>query len=179
MVDATWEKPKNQPITLKKSGTERLKFLIGGLLILASVVYLIISGTAAGARYFITVESLLSNADYVGQTVRISGAVIGDTIEFVADEDSTTITFTMTNIPDTFDDLASTLHEAVNDPDAPRITVVVRNQPMPDLLQHEAQAIVSGYLGEDGIFYANELLLRCPSRYESDIPQQSANSDEA
>ena len=37
---------------------------------------------------------------------------------------------------------------------------------MPDLLQHEAQAIMTGRLGDDGVFYADELLLKCPSRYE-------------
>jgi cytochrome c-type biogenesis protein CcmE len=42
----------------------------------------------------------------------------------------------------------------------------------PDLLQNEAQAIVTGELGEDGIFYANELLLRCPTRYEEAVPDQ-------
>jgi cytochrome c-type biogenesis protein CcmE len=44
---------------------------------------------------------------------------------------------------------------------------------MPDLLQNEAQAILSGYLGEDGIFHANELLLKCPSRFEEALPDQS------
>ena len=37
---------------------------------------------------------------------------------------------------------------------------------MPDLLQHEAQAILTGALGVDGVFYASELLLKCPSRFE-------------
>ncbi|NJL57955.1 cytochrome c maturation protein CcmE [bacterium] len=34
---------------------------------------------------------------------------------------------------------------------------------MPDLLQHEAQAILTGTLGDDGVFYATELLLKCPA----------------
>jgi cytochrome c-type biogenesis protein CcmE len=45
--------------------------------------------------------------------------------------------------------------------------------PRPDLLRHEAQAIVTGRMGEDGVFYADELLLKCPTRYEEEIPLQA------
>ena len=37
---------------------QRNKFLIGGLLILAAVVYLIFSSTQASAEYFMTVDEL-------------------------------------------------------------------------------------------------------------------------
>jgi len=46
------------------------------------------------------------------------------------------------------------------------------NQAMPDLLQHEAQAILTGKLEEDGTFMATELLLKCPSRFEEKTPGQ-------
>jgi cytochrome c-type biogenesis protein CcmE len=45
--------------------------------------------------------------------------------------------------------------------------------PKPDLLQHEAQAIMTGRLGEDGKFFADELLLKCPTKYEDAVPEQS------
>jgi cytochrome c-type biogenesis protein CcmE len=45
--------------------------------------------------------------------------------------------------------------------------------PKPDLLRNEAQAIMTGHLGEDGIFYAEELLLKCPTRYEEAVPEQA------
>jgi len=67
--------------------------------------------------------------------------------------------------------LATVLHEAVNDPDAPRLKVVYEDV-KPDLLKHEAQAILRGQLGEDGRFYADEVLLKCPTRYEEDVPGQ-------
>ena len=37
---------------------QRTKFLLGGLLILAAVVYLIASSTQASAEYFMTVEEI-------------------------------------------------------------------------------------------------------------------------
>ncbi len=67
--------------------------------------------------------------------------------------------------------LAEALHAAVSDPAARRLQVVYVG-PKPDLLRHEAQAIVTGHLGEDGVFYADELLLKCPTRYEEEVPLQ-------
>lgn len=172
MVDATWEKP----LALKSSSsaipTGRWKFMVGGLLMLGAVAYLIFSGTAAGARYFITVDDLLADPDaYAGQTVRISGAVIGDTI--VYDEQNLILDFTIASIPAEFDDLAKALYDAVNDPTVGRLHIHITNEVKPDLLQNEAQAIITGELGEDGIFYASELLLKCPSRYEESNPGQA------
>lgn len=169
---ATWEKSaaKNDVLAGAKR-LERLKFIIGGVLLLGVVAYLMISGTAAGARYFVSVDTLLSDSEYVGQTVRISGAVIGSTIEY--DAQNLILDFTVAHIPDEFDDLAYELYLAVQDPTRASIPVHIEGEVMPDLLQNEAQAILTGTLGEDGIFYASELLLKCPSRYEEGVPSQA------
>ncbi len=168
-MENTWEKPRiiSAP---RKTRSEYAKFLVGGALMLIAVVVLIISATTSGAHYFITIDALLSNPDYVGKTVRMSGAVIGDSI--VYDQSILSLDFTVVNIPEDTTDLARTLHEAVNNPTAARVPVHLDNEVKPDLLQHEAQAILTGKLGEDGVFYATELLLKCPSRYEENVPAQ-------
>jgi cytochrome c-type biogenesis protein CcmE len=169
MAELTWTKAEQPPVA-SGSSINRLKFIIGGVLLLAAVIYLIISATTSGAQYFITVEELVSNPAYIGQTVRISGAVDGNTI--VYDSSNLIIDFSIANIPEEINDLAVTLHNAVNDPGAARLQVHIENQVKPDLLQHEAQAILTGRMGDDGIFYATELLLKCPSRYEEAAPSQ-------
>ena len=69
--------------TTEKSSGGRAKFIIGGLLIFAAVVYLIISSTQASAQYFLTVEELYTKGDSVAdRDLRISGAVIGDSIQY-------------------------------------------------------------------------------------------------
>jgi len=68
--------------------------------------------------------------------------------------------------------LGKVLYDAVNDPGRTRIPVVYIG-PKPDLLRHEAQAIMTGEMGEDGVFYADELLLKCPTKYEEAVPEQS------
>ncbi len=171
MAQATWEKTGSaNPQLLLRKNSGRWKFLVGGLLILSAVAYLVVSGTLTNARFFITVDELLGDTDYSGQSVQVSGAVLGDTINY--DADNGIIRFTIVNLPAQFDDLATALNVAVNNPASTRLQVVVENSAMPDLLQHEAQAILPGRLGEDGIFYATDLLLKCPSRFETDGPQQ-------
>ena len=34
----------------------------------------------------------------------------------------------------------------------------------------------TGALGEDGVFYATEILLKCPSRYQESVPDQAVKS---
>jgi cytochrome c-type biogenesis protein CcmE len=154
----------------------RLKFIIGGLLILASVVYLIASSTQASAEYFLTVDELKAKgASVIDRNLRASGAVIGDTIQY--DAASLNLTFTVANVPgdnaevEAQGGLAKVLHDAVVDPDRERIQVIY-NGPKPDMLRDEAQAIMTGHLGTDGIFYADELLLKCPTKYEPAVPSQ-------
>lgn len=178
MTEVTWEKTGDIKAKVKPvSRNERMKFLVGGGLILVAIAYLIFSGTVGGAQYFITIDDLVNNPDYVGTTVRVTGAVDGETIMY--DEENLIIEFEVANVPTEIDDLAKVLHEAVNDPDVSRVPVYVENQVKPDLLQHEAQAIMTGELGEDGVFYAGELLLKCPSRYEEGVPEQVEAESEA
>src|SRR5690349_14489290 len=108
---AAWEKPIGVGAIPRasKSSAERLKFLIGGGLILAAVLYLLITGTLSGAQYFITVDDLLAKPEYVGQTVRITGAVIGDTIQY--DDKNLLITFTVANIASAPPDLGQALRD--------------------------------------------------------------------
>jgi cytochrome c-type biogenesis protein CcmE len=155
----------------------RGKFIVGGVLILAAVVYLIATSTAAGAQYFFTVEELFAKGEAaVGTPARVSGAVLGDTIQY--DPQTLELKFTVAHIPadnellEEEGGLAMALSEAVSDPTRQRLDVVYYGV-MPDLLKHEAQAIMSGRLGEDGVFYADELLLKCPTRYDEVVPEQS------
>lgn len=148
----------------------RSKFMIGGLIIAAAVVYLVISATKATAEYYLTVSELQENSStYTGQNVRISGAVMGDSIQY--DPESFSLRFTIADIPGDIDEinaqggLSQVLRQAVLDEDRPHLDVVYSG-PQPDMLTNEAQAILTGSLGSDGVFYVDEILMKCPSHYE-------------
>ncbi len=155
----------------------RGKFIIGGVLILAAVIYLIISSTRANAEYFMTVDELKAKgSSMVGQNVRISGAVAGNTIQF--NPQTNDLSFEIANVPGdnatiaAEGGLAKVLHEAVVDPKRSRLMIVYHG-PKPDLLRDEAQAIITGHMGSDGAFHADELLLKCPTKYQQAVPSQA------
>lgn len=156
--------------------SNQLRFIIGGLLFFAAVLLLIISATQATAEFFMTVAELQSSEeDLTGQSLRVSGAVIGETIKY--DPDTGLLHFTIAHIPGDEDEidaqggLEAALHQAVNDPESPQLKVVYHGAP-PDMLKNEAQAILTGSLNSQGVFEAEELLLKCPSKYEEDLPSQ-------
>jgi len=157
--------------------TGKMKYILAGSLIVAAVVYLIVTSTGSTAHYFLTIEEIRAmDQEATDRGLTVSGAVLGETIEY--DPSQPQLTFTIVQVPGDPKEvqraggLAKVLHDAVNDPDAPRLTVVY-DDVKPDLLQHESQAIVRGQLGEDGRFYADELLLKCPTRYEEGVPGQA------
>lgn len=153
------------------------KFVIGGLLILGAVILLIWNAAQSTQEFFMTVDELnAKGSSIIDKNLRVSGAVIGDTIQY--DAQTLTLTFEVAHVAgdnaqlETEGGLADALHEAVVDPSRERMTIVYVG-PKPDLLRNEAQAIVTGHLGEDGIFYAEELLLKCPTKYEEAVPEQA------
>jgi cytochrome c-type biogenesis protein CcmE len=155
----------------------RIKFFLGGFLILAAVVYLIASSTQASAEYFLTVDELnAKGASVVDKNVRVSGAIIGDSISY--DPQTLTLKFTVAHVPgdnaeiEKAGGLAMVLHQAVIDPNRSKLQVVYVGV-KPDLMRNEAQAIMTGRLGTDGVFHADELLLKCPTKYEQAVPDQA------
>lgn len=170
----SWEKSAARPV---RKSSVKVQSIIVSAVLLAGIAFMIISGTQNSGKFFITVDELMSRQELHGKSVKVSGAVIGDTIRF--DQETRTITFTIAHVPDSIAEiqseggLAKVLHEAVADPEATRLQIVVKDQAVPDLLRDEAQAIMTGTLDENGVFHADELFLKCPSKYEGSLPEQS------
>jgi cytochrome c-type biogenesis protein CcmE len=165
--------PSNQPGKPRRGNA---KFIAGAVLFLAAVVFMIISATQATAEFFMTVSEMQNaDRDLVGENLRVSGAVIGESILY--DPETGALYFTIADIPTDDDQIAArggleaVLHQAVLDPDAAHLEVV-HHGPPPDMLKDEAQAILTGTLQADGAFLAEEILLKCPSKYEEALPEQ-------
>lgn len=180
MTEIQWEKDVILPTEGRKpvKRVGRWKFLVVGVVILGAIGYLLFSSTLIGARYYVTVDDLLNDEDMLGKTVRVSGAVDGDPTYDPATKE---LRFVVANIPNDNDSireqggLAAVLYKAVNDPNARRLQVVAHDEEIPDQLKNEAQAIMSGKLElVDGeyIFYAKEITLKCPTKYQEEVPEQ-------
>ncbi len=153
------------------------KFIIGSLLIAAAILYLVISSTQANAQYFMTVDEVISRGQSLhGKTIRVSGAVLGDSIKY--DASSQLLTFTIAHIPGDNQEvekaggLAAVLHTAVKDLTRNRLEIIYKGI-RPDLLRNEAQAVLTGTYNADGKFFASEVLLKCPTKYEESVPTQA------
>lgn len=134
------------------------KFLIGGVVIVAAVVYLIVSSISGSAQYYLTVKELGDKGQtMMGRNLRVSGFVIGESIAY--NPQASSLSF---DIVDTREELASAARA--------QTLKIKYTGPKPDLLQHEAQAIAEGRLNPDGTFTADNLLLKCPTRYEDQLP---------
>jgi cytochrome c-type biogenesis protein CcmE len=135
------------------------KYLLGVALIAAAAVFLIVTSMSANAQYFYTVEELRAKGQsLIDQNVRVSGAVINSSAKFEVRDNQPYLEFEIADA------------EKVGAQTPLRI---VYNGPKPDLIEEpQAQAIVEGHLGADGNFHADNLLLKCPSRYEEEFPNQ-------
>ncbi|MCK4800900.1 MAG: cytochrome c maturation protein CcmE, partial [Anaerolineales bacterium] len=77
-----------QPIEALPRSGNKIKFVIGGVIIVAAIVYLIASSLSANVQYFLTVEETLEKqlvGELAGRNIRVSGAVLGDSIEYNMD----------------------------------------------------------------------------------------------
>ena len=170
---------KNTKIILGGFAVLGICGLVVGVTILGmSSLYFASSVSSSSVEYFLTVNEVLSKDDFVNKQIRISGAVIGDSI--AVDEASGELSFLIANVPADYEQveqqggIAVVLENAVNDPTRQKVEVVYVGE-KPELLRNMAQAIVTGKLHSDGRFYADEILLKCPSRYEEAVPNQAVD----
>lgn len=158
MADVSWTNTGDQT-QLEAKSSNRLKFVVGGLVMLAAIVFLVINAMSGNTQLYKTVEEFhTEQAQLVGRDLRVAGWVLGDTIRY-----------------EQIDATTSRLEfEIVDDYGNPaqRLRIVAWNEPMPDLLQDEAQALVEGRADADGTFVVNPggLMLKCPTRYEEMDP---------
>lgn len=155
MADTTWTRDSDFG-ALDEARPNRMKFVVGGLIMVAAIVYLIITAMQGNTQLYVTVDEFYADAGRLtGRDIRMGGLVIGESVAY-------------TQIDATTSRLEFDMVDDLEDPNAPVMHVVAMNEPKPDLLQHQATALVTGEVGQDGSFYTVEggLLLKCPTRYE-------------
>lgn len=152
MAETTWTTEQGD---LLKPRNNRMKFVVGGVLIVAAIVFLVVNAMSGNTQLYKTVDEFYAEQSrLVGRDLRVSGMVVGDSIKF-------------TQIDATTSRLEFDIVDSYANP-GQRLRIVAMNEPMPDLLQHEAQAMVEGRADDNGVFHANQggLFLKCPTRYE-------------
>ena len=158
MADVTWQN-NDDALVLEKPRRNRLLFVAGGVLLIAAVVFLVVNAMSGSTQLYKTVDEFYAEQGRLtGRDLRVSGWVIGDSIQY-------------TQIDATNSRLEFDIVDDLNNP-GQKLHVVALNEPKPDLLQNQAQALVEGRADENGVFNANPggLMLKCPTRYEEADP---------
>ncbi len=132
----------------------RLKFLIAGAVIVAAMLLLFrTSLDQAGASYYIPVSEFVRNGPSGGSNFRINGRVLPGSV--VQPAGGAELRFTMKDSP--------TGGAAVGPGSLP----VLYHGLVPDTFTDKADVVVEGVLGPNGVFHADVLLAKCPSKYDS------------
>ena len=130
----------------------RVKFIVGGLVIIAALAWLGFVGFQESKAYYITVDEYYSLKGEIGdKTFKLAGDVVTGSIdrtksqmEFVIGSSETTIKVRYIGsdiIPDTFTDGST--------------------------------ALVEGTIAPDGVFQARHIEAKCASKYEAEYAKRS------
>ncbi len=128
--------------------TAKKKIIIGTVIILGAICYLLVSGFS-NVKVHVQMEDLVnSGTKYRDTYVQTEGSVIGESINWNAPK--VELTFTV----------AGKLDPTVTMP-------VIYNKVIPENFQNTTEVMVGGYYTQGGVFRAEELITKCPSKYEA------------
>ena len=126
----------------------RKKFLISGIIVVLAIGYLTFLGLQGGIPDYKVSEFLQQeNSNYDGNA-RVIGEVAPGSVEQ--------------------ENAGSTLRFTISDTDGQESLPVVYQGVVPDTFTIGREVIVEGFLNSDGVFQADTILVKCPSRY---VPQ--------
>lgn len=126
---------------------KRIKFLVLGIGILATMGTLLIVGMSApgGMSYFHTVSEFLDSPEQSRDGFRVNGKVTAGSID--RKPNGQDVSFVVS--------------------DGARSMPVIYHGIIPDTFVDDADVTVEGRLEQDGTFVAHTLLAKCPSKYEA------------
>jgi len=126
------------------------KILIGVSVIIAALIYLMVTSFKESSVYYLTVSEIREKAATIkGEGLRVSGYVDPASIRW--DAQKIEVRFTMIEGPDS-------LH-------------VYYKGVMPDQLADAQGVLAEGKMLADGTFAATRLMLKCPSKYEARLEE--------
>ena len=120
----------------------RLPLVLLGVAVFAALFAVGFTMFTRSVVYYHTATEVLNMP---GEHVRLSGEVVDGTIE--ADATTGTVAFSVS--------------------DGTSTVPILYEGPMPDTLRDEGEAVVEGQMGADGVFRADTLFAKCPSKFEA------------
>jgi cytochrome c-type biogenesis protein CcmE len=133
------------------SGT-KLKFLLGGIVIVGALAWLGFVGFQESKAYYITVgEFSAMQGDVQGKSLKVAG----DVVEGSIDRSKNPLEFVISS-------------EGKN----LRVRYIGRDV-IPDTFKDGSKAVVEGMIGQDGVFQARQIEAKCASKYEAEYEKKA------
>ncbi len=145
--NATW------PVQGAGNRAGQLRVIIAGLILLGAVAYLVWASFPQGTVYYQTVAELKQRANDP-RPVRVAGKVAAGSIQR--------------------DTATSRLRFQVSD--GGDLLPVVYSGVVPDIFGPDIEVVVEGQRDAAGLFQAQTLLAKCPSRFQSAVPTPAGAS---
>ena len=147
------EDPAEWELAEEDSGHRtRFRLIILGVVIALSVGYMIFATFPGNVRYFLTVSEFMGGAEYQdGRVLRVAGKLVADS--FQRQPEGTLAYFRL--VDKEGEAAGGSLH-------ASYVGV------MPDLFFNpHSEIILEGSYGKDNVFETDNILVKCPSKYQS------------
>ena len=124
------------------------RFFVSGIIIFLALGYLGYMGFQSSATYYYTVSEVTGQGSSIyDENVRVNGQVASGSVQQ--------------------ETVGRTLKFTISD-DEESLPVVYQGV-VPDAFKVGNEVVVEGHLNSDGIFQANTILVKCPSKY---IPEE-------
>lgn len=131
-----------------KSGS--LKYIIGGVAMLGVIAFVMFNTFQSNTVYYYTVSELAAQRTQLsGQTIRVNGTLDKSSIQ--NDQKNLVLQF------------------KINEKDL--VLPVVYHGVAPDTMGSGESVVAEGKLDSNGVFQANNILVKCPSKYQESPAQ--------
>ena len=129
----------------------RMKFVVGGLVIVSALAYLGFVGMQQSKAYYITVDEFRSmQRELHGKTLKVAG----DVVEGSIDRSRRPLEFSISHQGQSLK-----VH-------------YVGTDVLPDTFKDGSKAVVEGTIAQDGAFEARHIEAKCASKYEAEYQKK-------
>lgn len=131
------------------------RIVVGVVASAAILGFLVVDGLGSETYFYTVDEATAQQSSLVGDTIRVKGTVVEGSV-------------------DNYDDRVGRSFEISEKGESIRVTY---DQATPDTFDEGVQVVATGRLSKSGTLEADEVLVKCPSRYGEEPPTAKEDDD--
>lgn len=131
---------------------QNAKFLVVGIIVALAVGYLVYSATKNAGVYYLTVKELKNKKNTTDIPVRVSGKVMEGTVKQHWKKSSASN--------------RDLIYRFAIQEGGESLAVTYQGS-LPDTFNSGREVVAEGMYGEDGMFKAEKIMAKCPSKYQA------------